>query len=135
MFLKSFQNFRDHPLFPRTKSLRGRNIKSDVSNEDIIKFIQLSDIQLSFGFRKCPCTSVHSILKTYGLDEIAKNLRNDRKNSNNLGDSSMQSNSVLLKKLNLMSSNPKMNFESDEVSYYRKLIKERVGCDIPNFKL
>jgi hypothetical protein len=25
--------------------------------------------------------------------------------------------------------------ESDELSFYKKLVKERVGCDIPNFKL
>lgn len=39
-----------------------------ITNEDIYTFIEKSDIQISFGFRKSPLTSIHTILKSYGLE-------------------------------------------------------------------
>ena len=57
--------------------------------QEICSFIQQSDIQLSLGFRKIS-SSIFSILKQYGLEEVGISIRNDR-HKNREANSSSQS--------------------------------------------
>jgi hypothetical protein len=50
-----------------------------LTHEDIYAFIKMSDIQLVMNFSKQASTSIHTILKEYGLEDLANKLRNDRR--------------------------------------------------------
>ena len=101
-----------------------------ITNEDIYTFNEKSDIQISFGFRKSPLTSIHTILKSYGLEQIAMELRNQRRKEA-LGKQVSPKNSINLSKKRVTS--PGKNVSSarkDECNLYTKLIKDRIGCEI-----